>query len=371
MNSYIHILAGSKGGIGKTRCSVALAMYYILGQGKANSGDLFLYDANFNNPDFYALLCKTMKHPHSNPLSKKSNPFSKIEMNGFLNKEDKELVANKQLVLFKRKNPFLIFNGINEFWKSAMNEIYFTENHRIGPFTLIVDTCLGVQNLFSFKDNKSREGFVKSLKELRDRWVMDDSSKNSQLNVYIWFVWSLNDFLDAKMPDSSDIEEKLSRLKSDVGDLAPNLNFEFIHVINPYLFYDFTTSNLQQFLNLLRFNIGSSKMDNDRIYGNYEFQNLRGKINKILKNINYESKNIVVPDVIKKALDSLNENLAKEKYSALVLDHDSNNIYYLRDKLIQPISELETGESTFAKLHHNKFGENSLWPKLDYIHGLK
>jgi len=63
----IHIFTGSKGGIGKTRCCISTAMYYLLGGvGKPvleiRSKDireiprLNVYDANSSNIDFFTIM---------------------------------------------------------------------------------------------------------------------------------------------------------------------------------------------------------------------------------------------------------------------------------------------------------------------------
>lgn len=175
----IHLLTGSKGGIGKTLMALSLSINYARQQLITLGVDL-----NSMNPDFIRMLYF------------ENNTNSVRE--GW-----KILIPDKYLTLISPKNPYTLPEGTYGFWKRVLDAKNYQEQ---APF-IIVDTNLHIANLYD--GPTSEQSIINSILK--------------QCQLYIWILWT-----HAAVQESHIIGDSIRHFRKRYGN-----NIEFVHVLNP------------------------------------------------------------------------------------------------------------------------------------------
>ena len=353
----IHIFAGSKGGIGKTRCSISVSLYYLC---KKNV-DISLFDANCNNIDFFTVMTgsdyKTFRDYKKNVFFEK--PISLINHN--------EVIKGLNSNCYIRSLPFELYSGINDFW----NNLYLVakKSMKEGKNHLIVDTNLAVPNLVSLND-ASREKTRKKFKNFLDLGVE---------KILIWYVWCMNDFLGIRDTLNSDI----SRMMENLQDVSHNLfsvQGNLIHVLNPYLFFQ-AQGGLLEFIK----RIG----DQSKLKEIKEVLILGGKITGLPFDVAVDIVTLIVKQIVKYHMDKGDVNLdyllAEVKkindnpLNMVILEKSEANFSYIKDQLINASSNTEGASEKsiidekknkgiakdYEDLNRDDFGKETLWKKIE------
>lgn len=365
----IHIFTGSKGGIGKTRCCISTAMYYLLGGvGKPvlnmKSKDITkipginVYDANSNNIDLFTI----MTGKDFQILAEEQGDFT----GNYIKQEFIKVNYNDKILPFKgyayiRKSPFELFKGVSDFWQSVSGVVELAKNRKEnnGDEVLIVDTNLSVPNLVS-EDPEQKVKMKNIFREFRELHVD---------NILIWYIWCLNDFLSIRENLTFNTSTKMQLLekicKGDRElDLKDNkINQYVIHVLNPYLFFK-TSPRFKLFLNKLLSNQAfKTIMNNIRIAFNLPFDMaVKILVNIITDIITENSDGSYMPwqEVMKK-IREINET----SVNIVVLEDQRQNHPYIKERLIDISSDQLMN---YSMVHKNNFGENTLWKKLHEFH---
>ena len=354
----IHIFAGSKGGIGKTRCCISTGLYYLC---KKNV-DISLFDANCNNIDFFTIMTgadyRTFRDYKKNVFFCK--PIVPIKHNGDI----KGLYSNCYL----RSLPFELYSGINDFW----NNIYFVAEKSIRNKRnyLIVDTNLTVPNLISLNDN-SRERTRRKFEKLYNSGVK---------KILIWYVWCLNDFLGIRDKLNSDISRMMENLQ-DVSYGLFSVQANLIHILNPYLFFKAQGGLLE----LIKGIVDKTKPKLD------EIGNITHEIKKRLKgrigfpfDVAVEMVTVIVKYIVKNNKDKGEVNLDKliaevkkindNPLNMVVLEKSEKNYFYIKDQLISVSSNTEEANTKntrdYEDIHKDDFGKETLWKKINGMEDL-
>jgi hypothetical protein len=362
----IHILTGSKGGIGKTRCSISHVMYYLLGgtekpllNNKSRNNQkkygINIFDANSNNIDFFTIMTGEDFEILADERKKQVSDFNKNYIRQKLldiTYKGKKLPING--FAYIRKSPFELFNGISDFWNS-LYEVAKSTKENDGNDILVVDTNLAVPNLISETPEqieKMKTVFQK-LRELRVK------------NILIWYIWCLNDFLSIRenltFNTSRQIRmlEKICKGDQNLGGNGHIINQYVIHVLNPYLFFD-RSPIFKSFL--------------VKLIANPVFKNIMEKMGNGFQ-LPFDMAVKILVEIINGIIDekgglSFSWEEAVKKINdtgvnIVVLKNENKNRSYIKEQLVNISSKKII---SYQMIHRNCFGEDTLWKKLKEFH---
>lgn len=362
----IHILTGSKGGIGKTRCSISHAMYYLLGgtekpllKNKSRNNQkkygLNVFDANSNNIDFFTIMTGEDFEILADERKKQVSDFNKNYIRQrFLDITYKEKKLPINGFAYIRKSPFELFNGISDFWNS-LYEVAKSTKENDGNDILVVDTNLAVPNLISETPEqieKMKTVFQK-LRELRVK------------NILIWYIWCLNDFLSIRenltFNTSRQIRmlEKICKTDQNLGGNGHIINQYVIHVLNPYLFFD-KSPIFKSFLK--------------QLIANPVFKNIMEKMGNGFQ-LPFDMAVKILVEIINGIIDEKGglsfsweeavKRINDTGVNIVVLKNENKNRSYIKDQLVNISSKKII---SYQMIHRNCFGEDTLWKKLKEFH---
>lgn len=357
----VHILTGSKGGIGKTRCSISLAMYYLLGgtakpflagqgPGIPNWHKLNVFDANSNNIDFFTI----MTGKDFQVLGQRRTDYNHIKQEFLtISHENRRLPFEGQAYI--RKSPFELFQGVGDFWENVYEVAKLSADDERN--VLIVDTNLAVPNLVSenpVQKDKMRTTFQK-MQEINVDYIVT------------WYIWCLNDFLSIRENLTFSTSEKMESLdkicQMDFERTGKKIKQYVIHVLNPYLFFE-KSPGFKSFLTKLVSNQAfKTLIEHASIGFNLPFD-MAVKI--LVKIINELVKDEPVKSSSK--WEKLMEQIARVNETGVnivVLKDQKENRSYIKDQL----SNISLNQiPNFKTIHKENFGEDSLWKKLNEFH---
>lgn len=362
----IHLFTGSKGGIGKTRCAISLAMYYLLG-GSAkpflgqykevpNGYKLNVFDANSNNIDFFTIM--TGKDFQILGQRRRESSINSHIKQEFLTISHKDNPLSFDGYAYIRKSPFELFQGVSDFWENVYEVAKRTKEDDERD-VLIIDTNLSVPNLVS--ENPVQKSKMKPIFQ---------KLKEIEVNhIVIWYIWCLNDFLSIRENLTFSTSQKIELLDKicqvDFEKTGNKINQYVIHVLNPYLFFEKSPIFKTFLTKLLSNQAFKILMEHAGIGFNLPFD----MAVKILVRI--------ISELVKDELGSSSskweevmEQIGKVNETGVnivVLSNQRENYSYIKDQL----SNLSFNSNKIANLemiHRANFGEDSLWKKLTEFH---
>jgi hypothetical protein len=355
----VHIIAGSKGGIGKTRCSISLLLYYLF----RNVRNTSIFDANSNNIDFFSIMTG------ENIINERDSEY--ILSSKKLRPIIKNNKINGDCTVYLRGLPFEMYDNVIGFWDNLLHVVDNTKNEALRKEVLIVDTNLAVPNLVT-RYQERWDKLSEIFSGLKDAGVT---------SIFVWYIWCLNDFLGIRANVTYNTGNKMESLERCSGGLF-HADSNMIHVLNPYNFFEKATNGID----LLEFIENLSKYK--EIITQIGIETAKNLITEDIC-LPFVSAVKVIIEILKKIMennpiaktgdpklfDRAIKKLAEEgriPLNIVLLERDKKNQYYIRDSLVQLTNNVVSETREYSEVHKNSFGEKTLWAKLIVLenHGI-
>ncbi len=212
----IHIITGTKGGIGKTLVSLAIACHYFYGNDTDANKALLTVDLNSTNPDLSRILSyySNLKSPSS---------FDRYEIDA----------QNGRLRTMRPSQPYFIKGGAASFWSDLQfivdNYVFSEHNRGRSPeFDILVDTNYHVGNLVHDRTDIDVLQNTQLPHDLSMSWVeilKDSLARHPKQTYYIWIFWTWATFQEKEiMPITLALSQFAREFKDRVS---------IVHVFNP------------------------------------------------------------------------------------------------------------------------------------------
>lgn len=230
-NINVHLITGSKGGVGKTSVSTSIIASYV------NRGEkVLVIEANSNNIDMTEIISEFT----FTEIVERSNEHYYNSLYHYT-----QIFDNQGSYLMIRQNPYDILDSINEFLEMIDEGKKFARMHGIND--IIIDTNLSFENLIAEKylsvndyvDEKDYNRYLKNIKRFFNRLNDEDESIRKDTEAFIWCIWSNNDFerirssvLDQNLKNAMHRFEEFSKLDNEARDKSFRQEKNFIHLIN-------------------------------------------------------------------------------------------------------------------------------------------
>lgn len=199
----LHMFTSSKGGVGKTLCSMCTAITSL------EKSRVLCIDLNWENPDLSRMLRLGITAERGDKFA-----FARI--------------PGQDGLILTPTYPFTIVNGAIGVWTSVDDAIREAKvEHNFYPEVVIVDTGLHFANLIKRTSPDTIKRVLKKLNALADQHEIS--------SLKIWFIWTLAAmFGNDHIPH---IQSTLILLREGLkGHYFETAN-SFINVLNPYALY--------------------------------------------------------------------------------------------------------------------------------------
>jgi hypothetical protein len=200
----LHLFTSSKGGVGKTLCSLSTTVNYL----SQPANKVLCLDLNWINADFSRFMA-TGRNLTSNPPLMSSD------------------ICTGRGKIHRFKNFFTLPLGALGFWENIELSLQKCREDSFNLDYAIIDTGLHVANLIRRTHKDTIERTVQKIQEIKSKFQIN--------KVYIWFIWTLASILSAE--DGAGILMASTYLEDALGINCFNKNENLIHVLNPHALY--------------------------------------------------------------------------------------------------------------------------------------
>lgn len=214
VSQNIHIITGTKGGIGKTLVALAIACHYYFAYSSYKKR-LLAVDLNTTNPDLSRIL-SFYKNKNT------STQTDKDGMRSWVTASIDDIVH-----VTRPTDPHHIRGGASSFWDDVLR---VCDRHKdVSDIDLLIDTSQHIANLvFGRQDITSDiKSHLSMPRDLAIPW--ETSVKNilqhSGRTIYIWVFWTWANFQDTEIDN---ITTPITRFNNTFGNRV-----SIIHVFNP------------------------------------------------------------------------------------------------------------------------------------------
>lgn len=214
VSQNIHIITGTKGGIGKTLTGLAVACNYFFNY-TLTQKQLLAVDLNTTNPDLFRIL----SFYHDQKLGNLPDPDG--------TRSWYTVSLNNAIYATRPSDPHHIRGGAASFWDDILRVATRYENRK--DMDILVDTSQHAANLvFGRKDiSEPLRNHDQMPRDLAMQWedIIWELLKETGRIIYIWVFWTWANFQDSEIDN---ITTPLTRFNNTFGD-----RINIVHVLNP------------------------------------------------------------------------------------------------------------------------------------------